>query len=152
MYINIREALSSEIAVLLNFENEIIAFERPFDDSLKNGEIHYYDLLALIKSDHASVLVAELNGYIIASGYAKIVAAENYLKFDEYVHLGFMYVKPEFRGQGINKKILDNLINWAKTKNINEVRLEVYDENETAKKAYAKAGFKPNMLEMRMEI
>lgn len=152
MYINIREALSSEIAALLNFEKEIIAFERQFDDSLKNGEIHYYDLLALIKSDHASVLVAELNGDIIASGYAKIVAAENYLKFDEYAHLGFMYVKPEFRGQGINKKILDNLLEWAKSKNMNELRLQVYDENAAAIKAYAKAGFKPNMLEMRMEI
>jgi ribosomal protein S18 acetylase RimI-like enzyme len=33
-----------------------------------------------------------------------------------------------------------------------EVRLEVYEENEPAKKAYVKAGFTPNLLEMRLKI
>ncbi|WP_240183051.1 GNAT family N-acetyltransferase [Pedobacter jeongneungensis] len=48
--------------------------------------------------------------------------------------------------------ILKALINWAKTKGLSEIRLEVYDENIAAKKAYLKAGFKPNLLEMRMEV
>jgi RimJ/RimL family protein N-acetyltransferase len=63
-----------------------------------------------------------------------------------------MFLKPEFRGQGVNLKILQSLIEWSKRKNISEVRLEVYNENEIAKKAYLKSGFKPNLLEMRLEI
>ena len=63
-----------------------------------------------------------------------------------------MYVKPAFRGQGINKRILHGLIGWAKSQNLTEVRLEVYDENTIAKNSYLKAGFKPNLLEMRLEI
>lgn len=149
---NIRPAKISEIETLLSFELGIIEFEKPFDPTLKEGDIHYYDLIELIKSDDAEVLVAEKDGEIIASGYAKINKAKNYLTFTKYAHLGFMYVKPEFRGQKINKMILDKLVAWAKSKNIVEVRLEVYNENEIAKKAYSKFGFTGNMLVMRMEI
>lgn len=152
MEIEIRSAKASEIDILLGFERGIIETERPFDSSLKQGEIHYYDLLALIASDKAEVIVALVDGEIVGSGYAKILPAEPYQKYEEYAYLGFMYVKPSFRGQGINQKVLNELIDWAKTKNLTEVRLEVYEENLAAKNAYLKFGFKPNLLEMRMEI
>lgn len=152
MEIEIRKALESEINILLDFEQGIILSERPFDSTLKDGKIHYYDLIELIKSENAEVLVAVIDGEIIGSGYAKILPAKPYLKHTQYSYLGCMYVKLEFRGQGVNQKILQSLIEWAKRKNISEVRLEVYDENEIAKKAYLKSGFKPNLLEMRLEI
>src|SRR3712207_1046349 len=106
MHIEIREAVESEIDILLSFEQGIIVAERPFDDTLKEGEIHYYDLIELIKSEKAQVLVAVVDGQIVGSGYAKIIAAKPYQKYTEYAYLGFMYVKPEFRGHGINQKIL----------------------------------------------
>jgi GNAT superfamily N-acetyltransferase len=152
MEVEIRKAFLSEIEILLDFEKGIILSERPFDNTLKDGEIHYYDLHELIKSENAEVLVAVIGGEIIGSGYAKILSAKPYLKHTQYAYLGFMYVKPEFRGQGVNLKVLQSLIEWAKEKNISEIRLEVYNENEIAKKAYLKSGFKPNLLEMRLEI
>jgi GNAT superfamily N-acetyltransferase len=152
MNIEIRKALKKEIEVLLSFEKGIIESERPFDPTLKNDEIHYYDLIELIKSSNAEVLVACKDGKIVGSGYAKILPAKPYLKHNLYAHFGFMYVKPEFRGNGIIQKILHELKNWTKSKNITEIRLEVYDENTTAKNAYLKAGFKSHILEMRLEI
>lgn len=152
MEIKIRQAQENEIDVLLEFEQGIVAAERPYDATLKEGKFHYYDLLELIKSAEAEVLVAAISDQIVGSGYAKIVDAKPYQKYAKYVHLGFMYVRPEYRGQGINKLILEALTSWAKEQNISEVRLQVYDQNESAKKAYSKAGFKPNLLEMRIEI
>lgn len=152
MSIEVREALSSEVEVLLHFEAGIIEAERPFDSTLKSGEIHYYDLLEMIESDKATVIVAEIDGEIVGSGYAKILNGKDYQAFDQYAYLGFMFVKPTFRGQGINKKIIDYLIEWSKSKNISEVRLQVYDANAIAKNSYIKTGFKPVMLEMRMEL
>ena len=148
----IRSAKVSEIDILLDFEKGIIEAERPFDSSLKDGNINYYDLIELINSNDAEVIVATVNSEIVGSGYAKIVKAKPYQKFSSYAYLGFMYVKPTFRGKGINKKIVEYLIDWSKNKNIVEVRLEVYDENLPAKNAYLKAGFKPNFLEMRMDL
>ena len=152
MVVEIRKAIESEIETLLSFEKGIVAAERPFDSTLKEGEIHYYDLIGLIKSENAEVLVAVVNNEIVGSGYAKTLPAEPYQKFTEYAYLGFMYVKPAFRGQGINQKILHGLMDWAKSQNLTEVRLEVYEDNTVAKNAYLKAGFKPNLLEMRLEI
>ena len=152
MVVEIRKANETEIETLLVFEKEIINAERPFDNTLRDGEIHYYDLIELIRAQRAEVLVAVVNGAVVGSGYAKILPAEPYQKHTEYASLGFMYVKPEFRGQGINQKILYGLVDWAKKQNLTEVRLEVYDKNTIAKNSYLKAGFRPNILEMRLEI
>jgi GNAT superfamily N-acetyltransferase len=152
MTIEIRKAIETEISILLHFEIGIIEAERPFDKTLKEGEIHYYNLIELIKDKNAEVLVAVVDNEIVGSGYAKILTAKPYQKHSEYAYLGFMYVKPAFRGQGVNRKILQGLIDWAKSRNLTEVRLEVYDENNIAKNSYLKAGFKPSLLEMRMDI
>ncbi len=152
MEIRIRPAKPEEIDALLAFEKGIVEAERPFDSTLKEGEIHYYDLLELIESPKAEVLVAVVGDELIGSGYAKALQAKPYQKYSEYAYLGFMYVKPAFRGQGVNQKIMDGLIQWAKNQGLSEIRLEVYNENAAAKKAYFKAGFKPNLLEMRLEV
>jgi len=89
---------------------------------------------------------------IIASAYAKIVKANSYFKHSHYAYLGFMYTEPNYRGQGINQKIIKKLNLWAKSKNLNEVRLQVYEENNSAVRAYQKVGFKKYMVTMRMEI
>jgi ribosomal protein S18 acetylase RimI-like enzyme len=148
----IREAKTEEIGTLLEFEQGIVAAERPFDPTLRRGEIHYYDLAKLVESDLSAVFVAELGGELIASGYVLEKEAKDYLKHDRYAYLGFMYVKPEHRGKGISKEILAALLNWARDRELTEVRLEVYSENSSAIKAYEKAGFKPLLLEMRLEI
>lgn len=148
----IRQAQENEINLLIEFEQGIVEAERPFDNTLKDGKIHYYDLLELIRSEEAEVLVAVVEDQLIGSGYAKLLDAKPYQKYKKYAYLGFMYVEPAYRGQGINKLILERLISWAKARNISEVRLQVYDENTIAKNAYHKVGFKPNLLEMRMEI
>lgn len=99
-----REATEEDLKILLEFEQGIVFAERPFNSTLIDGEIHYYDLLQLIKSEEALMLVTEENNEIIASGYARIKKTENdYSNFDEYAYLGFMHVKPEHRGKGVNK-------------------------------------------------
>lgn len=150
--VEIRNAIESDIEILLNFEKGIVDAERPFDDSLKEGEIHYYDLMDLIRSERATLLVAVVNDEIVGSGYGKILEAKPFQKHKEYVYLGFMYVKPAFRGQGINGVILQELMEWAKSRGLTEVKLDVYDENVIAKNAYLKAGFKPHLLKMRLEL
>ena len=152
MTIITRLATPSDIDTLLAFEKGIIAAERPYDTTLREGEIHYYDLLELIRSPGSEVMVAETNGQLVGSGYAQIRKADPFLKHTHFAYLGFMYVKPAFRGKGINQSLLEALLSWAKAKGISEIRLDVYDENIVAKNAYLKAGFKPIILTMRRRI
>ena len=152
MEIKIRPAKEEEIEILLEFEKGIVDTERPFDITLKDGEIHYYDLLELIRSPESEVVVAEMDGQVVGSGYAQIRKADLFLKHTHFAYLGFMYLMPAFRGKGVNQLLLEALITWAKAKGISEIRLDVYDENIVAKNAYLKAGFKPIMLTMRRSI
>ncbi|UOU99830.1 GNAT family N-acetyltransferase [Chryseobacterium daecheongense] len=149
----VRKATKEDLKVLLEFEQGMVAAERPFDRTLIEGEIHYYDLDYLIDSPNATVMVAEEDHQVVASGYALIKkAAKQYYHFEEYAYLGFMFVRPEYRGRGINQLILDQLLEWTKNKGISEVRLDVYDQNESAVKAYEKAGFEPLLLTMRLKV
>ena len=148
----IRQVKQEEISFLLKFEQELVEFERPFDSTLKDGKISYYDISSKINSKDSCVLVAEVNDEIVGSGFLDIVKAKPFLKHNYFGSLGFFYVRKEWRGRGINKAILKELVKWAKKRNIYEIRLQVYDKNTDAKSVYFKYGFEPTLLEMRLKI
>ncbi|KCZ93712.1 GNAT family N-acetyltransferase [Hyphomonas johnsonii] len=150
--LTVRSASQADLPVLKAFEQGIITAERPYDHTLKPDPISYYDLGALIDSDDAEVAVVEAGGVIIASGYAHKRSARDYLKHMHFAFLGFMYVVPEHRGQGINKRLLDHLFDWARAKGLPEIQLTVYSENTPAIRAYEKAGFASHITEMRFNL
>ncbi|MCF6403059.1 GNAT family N-acetyltransferase [Chitinophaga filiformis] len=147
-----RRASFDDLPVLDNFLQLLVDAERPFDVTIKDGTAIYYDLRALIESDDAELLVLEKDGSLVGCGYALIQKAKSYLKYREYAHLGFMYVVPEYRGMGLNQQLITALKQWVLSKGVREVRLEVYEENAAAVKAYEKAGFRKLLSTMRCEI
>ncbi len=148
----LRPANLEDLDILLGFEQGIIAAERPFEPTLKADRISYYDIKAMIQAIDVEVIVAVINDEIVGSGYVKIQRSKSFQKFDFYAYIGFMYVKPEHRGKGISQLVMNEMLRWAKSKNIAEVRLEVYNDNVPAIKAYEKVGYKKHMLKMRLDI
>ncbi|WP_103071710.1 GNAT family N-acetyltransferase [Aquimarina sediminis] len=146
----IRPAKIEDLPTLLEFEQKIIETERPMDPTLKTGKINYYDIGAYITAHHTQVVVAEVDGETVGSGYGQIRDCKDYFKQKQLGYIGFIYVKEDFRGKGISQKILQNLIDWFKTKEIEEIRLTVYDKNPRAIRAYEKAGFEKHLVEMRI--
>ena len=150
--ITIRKAIIEDIETLLRFEQGVVSTERAFDPTLKTGPNHYYDLKQMIDDPLVQLVVAECEGKLIGSGYARIEKAKSYLKHDLHAYLGFMYVDPEWRGKNINQKIIEFLGKWSVSNGIPELRLDVYYDNLPAIKAYEKAGFSKLMIQMRMEM
>lgn len=148
----LRIANLDDLPILLEFEQRLIKAERPMDPSIKDGDISYYDILEMIKATNSEVFVVELDDKIVASGYAKIIDDRPYLKHAKQGYLGFMFIPEEHRGKGLNKLILNALIEWCKARNVFEIRLDVYDVNKTAIKAYKKSGFKNYLINMRFDI
>lgn len=148
----VRLATKEDLPTLDQFMDGLVAAERPMDVTIKDGKVIYYDLESFINNERAVLYIAELNGELIASGYAKIKEDREYLKHSNHAYLGFMFVPEEHRGNGYNKLIVDALLQWSKTKNINEIRLDVYDSNPSAIRAYEKVGFSKHMIHMRMDI
>lgn len=147
---SVRPAVVEDLDTLLKFEQAIIKAERPFDPTIREGQISYYDIRELIESRDAEVVVVELNGEVVASGYAKTREARHYLDHELYSYLGFMYTVPEHRGRGLNAKIIAALKEWSLKKGLTEIRLTVYQDNVAAIKAYEKVGFDKHICEMRL--
>ncbi|UII76704.1 GNAT family N-acetyltransferase [Flagellimonas sp. HMM57] len=147
----LRNATLEDLPILLGFEQELIKAERPFDSTLGEDPISYYDIKQMILDDDASVIVAEFDGKIIASGYAIPKKARHYLAHEQYAYLGFMYTHPDHRGKGINARIVDELKRWSLERGLKEIRLTVYSDNVPAIRAYEKVGFKRHIIEMRLE-
>ena len=152
MTYSIRKATLADLPLLLDFEQALIKVERPMDSTIKEGEVSYYDIADFIQQTDTEVLVTECDSKIVASGYAQIKGDRHYLKHDLQGYLGFMYVDEEHRGKGLNKLLIDALIKWCKERDVNEIRLAVYQDNPSAIRAYEKVGFKKHLITMRMDV
>lgn len=151
-FLNIRTATFDDLDALLEFEAEVIREQRPFDETLKDDDVHFFDLNELLNSEECCLLVAENDGEIVGTGFAAIHESDVFLKFKRHAWIGFMYVKPEFRKKSVNTAILEELKQWIIEQKISEIRLEVYDANLPAKNAYLKANFEPHLLQMRLDV
>ncbi|MEP4891375.1 MAG: GNAT family N-acetyltransferase [Aliiglaciecola sp.] len=150
--ITIRKATIDDLGKLIELEQKLIAAERPFNSILKTKDAVYYDIENLITSKSSYLAVAEVDGEIIATGYAQIRESKIAHRHDFHVYLGFMFVAQEFRGLGINKRIMQTLITWGKEQNLSDFYLDVYATNESAIKAYRKAGFAESTYEMKLNL
>ena len=148
--VRIRRATRADLATLREFEQQIVAAERPFDPTLRESGVQYYDIESMLRDDRVCMLVAESAGEAIGCGFARIDAAKPFLRHAREAYLGLMYVDQHHRGRGVNQRLLDELLAWCRERGVEEMRLEVYPGNESARRAYEKAGFRPYMLAMRL--
>jgi RimJ/RimL family protein N-acetyltransferase len=149
----IRPATIEDLPILLDFEQKIIEAERPMDSTLiQDKKISYYSIKDYILSDHTEVVVAEIEGEIVGSGYGQIRDRKNFFKQKQLGYIGFMYVKDQHRGKGLSQEIIKYLCDWFASKDLEEIRLTVYDQNPRAIRAYEKVGFKKHLIEMRVNL
>jgi GNAT superfamily N-acetyltransferase len=150
--IAVRRASLRDLGVILRFQQGVVDAERPYDSTLKDGAIRYYDFEQLLNSEQVYFVIAEVDGAAIGCGFARIDTAKPYVKHDRLGYLGLMFVEPEYRCRGVNSAVIVDLKRWCRSQGVRELRLEVYPGNASAVKAYEKAGFMPQMLEMRAPL
>jgi len=148
----VRKATKKDLPVLMEFMDGLVEAERPMDPTIKDGQVVYYDLSEIMTNEESDLFVVELNNELVASGYAKIKDDRPYLKHKKQGYLGFMFVPEKHRGNGYNKLIMDALLKWCKARNISEIRLDVYEDNPSAIRAYEKVGLKKHLITMRMNL
>ena len=150
--ITIRSANLNDLETLLAFEQGVVAAEKPLDTFLGTGKLTYYDIPELITDENTHFIVAISNEELVGSGYIKIENSNSYHKNPEHGYIGFIYVKPSFRGKKISSLFLESLKNWAKEKDLKELRLDVYSNNYNAVKSYDSFGFTKSLVNMRIDI
>jgi ribosomal protein S18 acetylase RimI-like enzyme len=150
--ITIRSADLKDLETLLAFEQGVVAAEKPLDTFLGTGTLTYYNIPELITDENTHFIVAISNEELVGSGYVKIENSNSYHKNSKHGYIGFIFVKPSFRGKKISSLVLESLKNWAKEKDLKELRLDVYSNNYNAVKSYDSFGFKKSLVNMRIDI
>ncbi|NMO97997.1 GNAT family N-acetyltransferase [Paenibacillus lemnae] len=89
-------------------------------------------------SKHSVMLLActddkDLAGFIVGSG-----SELQRIKHSIYIVIG---IQQKYTGQGIGKRLLENLENWARGRGVTRLELTVMCHNETALRLYHSAGF-----------
>jgi len=84
----------------------------------------------------------ELSSYVLIDSASNCVAFGQFYQRLDCLHLGRLVVNPEFRGLGLAKTLIQNLINKGREQlNLNKVSLFVLKDNVIALKTYQSLGF-----------
>lgn len=148
----LRKAKVDDYDSLAALEQKVINAERPYNASLKEKGAYYYDIEKLISDCDSRLIVGEVSSQIIATGYVQIRHSKPALDHDNHGYLGFMYVAEEYRGLGLNKVILEDLVSWGQQRGVTDFYLDVYAGNSSAIRAYEKFGFQGSLLEMKLNL
>lgn len=74
------------------------------------------------------------HGYILGYSVIRILADEGEIQR--------VAVWPEYRGQGIGRKLMDAMVTFSRARGVRDIALEVREGNERARKLYESYGFK----------
>lgn len=123
MDILIRGIVEDDIDQIVEIEKE--CFATPWSRDAFLTEVHENKL--------ARYVVAELEGKVAGYGGMWIIINEG--------HITNIAVKEEYRGLGIGNRIVESLIYYCASKDIQNMTLEVRKSNMVAQNLYKKYGF-----------
>ena len=66
--------------------------------------------------------------------------------------IGEVYVRPEYRGQGAARLLIEKISEYFKAKGCTNIRLSVLADNQLARKAYDKIGFTERDIELSKDL
>jgi len=135
----IRTANENDVPAIFALIKELAEFEK-LADQINTTENELRKTL-FGEDRFVEILLAEFNGEIVGQA----LFFKNFSTFlgKPGIYLEDLYVKPEMRGKGIGKMLLDKIISIAKERNYGRVEWSVLDWNESAIDFYKKIGAKP---------
>lgn len=135
----IRTANENDVPAIFALIKELAEFEK-LADQIKTTENELHK--TLFGDDRfVEILLAEVSGQIVGQA----LFFNNFSTFlgKPGIYLEDLYVKPEMRGKGIGKMLLDKIISIAKERNYGRVEWSVLNWNESAIDFYKKIGAEP---------
>ncbi len=145
----IRRAKSIELEEILLLSDGLTISDLPFDKKVvinwahtNNGKKYYGDKINGISG---VCFVAEIDNQIIGFAIAGKKEVPSY-RLVKVVELENIFVKKEYRSNGVGKKLMEAFLNWAKELGVDKVAVNVFALNDGAISFYKREGFLPQDL------
>jgi len=126
------EAILSVLKEVASEENLLLLDKGEYDIRLEKRHI-----LSAKSSGKTLILVAEVDGKVVGVGEVKI---GEFKKNSHTAELGLAITK-EFRGLGVGKALIKEMLSYAEKKGVEKVWLSVFSTNNAAIRLYQKFGF-----------
>jgi GNAT superfamily N-acetyltransferase len=135
----IRNAERVDVPLILNFIKELAEYEKLSYQVTLTEELLRENLFG--KNKYAEVIIAEYENK--PAGQALFFHNFSTFKGRPGIYLEDLYVKPEYRGNGIGKALLGKVIQIAKERNCARVEWVVLNWNKPAIDFYENLGAEP---------
>jgi ribosomal protein S18 acetylase RimI-like enzyme len=140
---NIKFATVADIKLLQSLNNEVFMDNSKYDSDLKtdwaqsSAGYEYFNTLVTDKDSICLIATHQEQGigYLVAS--AKPIP----YRLSKYLEIENMGVVPEYRSQGIGKKLINQCLNIAKSRGYQKVYVNAYFQNKGAISFYKNNGF-----------
>ncbi len=134
----IRPIKEEECSILLSLIKELAVYERMLPQVIATEQSLYQ---AVFKDQHAHVLFVEVGSTIV--GFALYFYNFSTFIGKKGLYLEDLYIKSDFRHQGLGKALFQTLIEIAKKEQCGRMEWSVLDWNESAIRFYERLGAKP---------
>jgi ribosomal protein S18 acetylase RimI-like enzyme len=101
----------------------------------------------LSKRETDTIFVAENKNHVFV-GYLWVGEGNNMITGKNCGYVYDIFVRKEFRGNGIGKTLLEEAVSFCREKRYSRILLMVSANNEAAKRLYAKMGFQTEQIHM----
>jgi GNAT superfamily N-acetyltransferase len=144
MNIKIRKIEESDFAQLISLFHEFAIFE-------KSPEKMTNSLEQMIKEKEY------LNGFVVFSDKNEIIGyATFFFTYHTWIgkslYMDDLYIKQEYRSAGIGSKLINKVIDFAKTEKCKKLRWQVSEWNKPAIGFYEKLGAKIDNVQMNCDL
>lgn len=81
-----------------------------------------------------------------------VATIEDYWAGGKQVNIDMIYVEERYRGRGVGTKMIENILRWAKEKDVRVASIHVAVRNDSVLKWLHKFGFIPFNIELRKKL
>ncbi|KAI9272638.1 putative diamine acetyltransferase [Phascolomyces articulosus] len=138
--VDIRPATPNDVPLILSFIKDLALYEKAPEAVVATEELLHKNLFGSERR-YAEVIIAYVEDK--AAGFALFFHNFSTWTGRPGLYLEDLFVRPEFRGLGIGKKLLTQLAHIAKERECGRYEWVVLDWNEPSRKFYEAMGAKP---------
>ena len=152
MKFTISKAMLNEIPEINKMLTDLIQDERKNYDSNINESYKVQEFYEkFVDNDNEIILVARDNDIILGYVYGFIQDNGNLFN-NKIAQLDALFVKEQYRGNGIARSLMNEFINWAEEKGAAYIELSVCKDNTNAINLYENEGFSIDKICLRKAI
>jgi GNAT superfamily N-acetyltransferase len=142
-----RKATVKDLNILLEMGYELFLVEKEFEPlmtfSKEEAENRYaYQLQHSI----ALFLLLYVNENVAGYAYAHLEKPESLSTTKLECEFEVLYLKPEFRGQGLSATLISEVISWAKEQKVFRIKTDIFTRNKASIQVFEKQGFQAHNI------